>query len=279
MISTRPAPRAEAATGEGHVEQLPEDGRRGAQIPDGLEEGDDADVERLGAEAGMAGEKVDAEQVVGAARHRQDEGADGLGVGAWLAHQAQQRHQLGRLGAQQRGVHRGEIGRGEIGAQPGGPVRRAGLGRGGAGDVPDLAEHAGRDGGVLAQVQRHRPEPEDLGAPADGADLAAGEAPRPDGLERGLDALEIGGEGAEMGVAAIGEALAHARQGLAEGLVRIALRLGADDAPERGAMRLGQRADAVADAEPGGRRGEGPRHGSRSRCRARAGARGRSSRR
>ncbi len=169
-----PALPAGGAAHHRHAEQVTHDGGRGAQVVDGLEQGDDrqgADLGPRGVEEHprLLGQQVGAEDVRHRAGHRQDEGAEGLPVEV-LAHLRDEgeggQRLAGGVGQVLEGPLRVPRPR-EAGLQPRPPL---GAVEGGGLAVavlllPQGAERVGGAGGVLAQVEAHRGESEDLHHP------------------------------------------------------------------------------------------------------------------
>ena len=113
-------PHPQTAMGQRDRKEIVENVGRVAQIRDRLEQRHDAQVQRFGAEPRMARQKVDAENIVAGPRHRQDEGADGIGVVRLprALHQRQQVQHLARVGVQPLAVDLAKIGRSDLPPQP-----------------------------------------------------------------------------------------------------------------------------------------------------------------
>ncbi len=71
---------AQAALRQGHGQHRIEDGGRVAQIFDGFKERHDPKVQLFGPKAGMAGQKINGQHILGRAGHGQDKGANRFGV-------------------------------------------------------------------------------------------------------------------------------------------------------------------------------------------------------
>ncbi len=266
----QPVARAHAALGRRHLQQVVEDRRRVAEVLDRLEQRHHPEVQLLAAEAGIAGQQIDPEDVVARAAHRQDEGAERVGVvrDMRLAHQREQVQKLAGLGAEPAAVGLGQVGLGDLAPQPRRPGRRAEFRHVIALQAPDLGQHGGGHGRVLAHVEGRGAEAEGLGLPAQRAEMAHGDRLGADGRERVLQHPQIGDEHADRG---IGPGLArqrrlhapgHRRQRLAEDLARVAplqllgLAAAFDDRPQRCLDRGWQRDDPRGDANLGRRPGQ-----------------------
>jgi hypothetical protein len=266
----RAVTRAQGAFRKGDLQEDVEDLGRVAEVVDGLEQGDDLEVKLLRPEACVAGKEVDAEDVVGGAGHREDEGADGLGVvrDPGLTHEGEEVEKFACLGRQPGTVGMAQVGAAKFHAQAAGPVRGA-IGRCGAGERPKFGQDRSGDGGVLPDVERMGAKAEDLGLPAQGRQVAGGQPVGAKAKEAIFQHAQIGEKMADRGVAPCPAAqqdlqpVGDGGEGLSEDFARIAGRkvgrAGApgDDRLDPG-LNLGRnRSDPRGDADPRGGSGHG----------------------
>ena len=191
-----------AAADERHGERLAHDRGRGAEIADGLEQrhdgkGADFGAGRIEKRPALFGEDIGAEDIVDRARHRQDEGADGVAVEHVPRRSRLREHvdQFGRFGREFGNEVRAGQRPGERPVEPGAPFAAADFGRAVVAVTrrrpPQSLERRAGLGGIFAQVEAHGGEAEDLHGAPDRAHQIGGERRTVRLFERALDDAEI----------------------------------------------------------------------------------------
>ena len=192
-----PTLRPDAAAHERHLEQVPRDLRRPAQVVDRFEQRDDRQraalhARRIREQARFLGEEVDAEHVGRVVRHAEDKAADRLAVEP-IAHFTNQPEQAAELLGFRR--RRGAISpqrASQLAHEPGAPCSRRRIGRlAGVSRAPQSGEGAGQSRSIVPHVEPEgaEAEPLDLAEKRPHEEVRSAGAARRD--ESGLEGTEV----------------------------------------------------------------------------------------
>ena len=166
-----------AALDDRYPQQLAHDRRRVSQVGNGLEQRHDRQraidaLRTLAHKPGFLGEHIGAQHIGRVMRHRQDETAEGLAVELALQFGDKLEHFDGvaRLARKAFALLGAERRRLDLLVEPGAPLGRLGVRRRAlAGRPPQVAKRAGGARRVLAQIEAHGGETENLDGAAQGA--------------------------------------------------------------------------------------------------------------
>ncbi len=181
----RPALCSNRRARHGCRQQVAHDGRASPQVFDGLEQRHDAQPagfarRRVCKKSTQFGQQINAKNVIGTLRHRQDEGPDSRRIRSvqGLSHQVEEAEQFGALFAHALEARQEPHGLFKFFLEPGTPGGLARCRTSGTGQrvelLPHLLQHAIDDRAVLPEVEACRPEAEDLNLPAHRPHILAG---------------------------------------------------------------------------------------------------------